>query len=596
MSENSRRNRSAALRSAQPCRASRRAICHRIATFLRPARRISRPPAPQCARVMRSIEGVPPAGARRWANRQTAGLNSQGIGAGQWRTPNGSNGGGHPAARVARARAAACSKASRPGSSSSLALALAVFIVTTPALRGARRRPLGRAATSRTPTAARSPRRSLFTDVRMDVTGMIARVTVKQRFVNPTGEWREGVYVFPLPEKAAVDHLRMQIGERVIEGHDQGARRGAAHLRQREARRPQGDARRAGAAEHVHDQRREHRAARGDRRRDRVPGDAALRRAARSACAFRWRSRRATSPARRSRRTPTASAGRRRRSRCSMPIASRRRSSARSEGYVLPVTIAIDLDAGFALSNLASTLSPDDDRRAARPSLPPDARRRPGARRARLRARVDARRRRRARRRALHRDQGRQDLRAADGAAADARRASRAARPPREITYIIDTSGSMEGVSIVQARESLLLALDRLQPGDRFNVIEFNSATALAVRGAGAGRCGHAGAREAVRRAACAPAAAPRCCPALEIALAGAREASILRQVVFLTDGAVGNEDADPAARRRAHRRPAPVHRRHRPRAEHVLHDQGRAVRPRHVHRPSATCAKCRRR
>ena len=38
--------------------------------------------------------------------------------------------------------------------------------------------------------------------------------------------------------------------------------------------------------------------------------------------------------------------------------------------------------------------------------------------------------------------------------------------------------------------------------------------------------------------------------PALEIALAGAPEASILRQVVFLTDGAVGNEDADPQARR----------------------------------------------
>ena len=32
--------------------------------------------------------------------------------------------------------------------------------------------------------------------------------------------------------------------------------------------------------------------------------------------------------------------------------------------------------------------------------------------------------------------------------------------------------------------------------------------------------------------------------PALEVALAGERSASILRQVVFLTDGAVGNEDA----------------------------------------------------
>ena len=31
-------------------------------------------------------------------------------------------------------------------------------------------------------------------------------------------EWVEGVYVFPLPDEAAVDHLRMTIGERIIEG------------------------------------------------------------------------------------------------------------------------------------------------------------------------------------------------------------------------------------------------------------------------------------------------------------------------------------------------------------------------------------------
>jgi len=47
---------------------------------------------------------------------------------------------------------------------------------------------------------------------------MVARVQVTQRFVNPTAQWREGVYVFPLPEKSAVDHLTMHIGERVIEG------------------------------------------------------------------------------------------------------------------------------------------------------------------------------------------------------------------------------------------------------------------------------------------------------------------------------------------------------------------------------------------
>ena len=34
----------------------------------------------------------------------------------------------------------------------------------------------------------------------------------------PDERWVEGVYVFPLPENAAVDHLLMQVGERTIEG------------------------------------------------------------------------------------------------------------------------------------------------------------------------------------------------------------------------------------------------------------------------------------------------------------------------------------------------------------------------------------------
>src|SRR5262249_57676735 len=56
------------------------------------------------------------------------------------------------------------------------------------------------------------------TDVRIRVTGPIARVAVAQEFLNPTAEWLEGVYVFPLPEGAAVDTMRLQGGARVIEG------------------------------------------------------------------------------------------------------------------------------------------------------------------------------------------------------------------------------------------------------------------------------------------------------------------------------------------------------------------------------------------
>lgn len=58
----------------------------------------------------------------------------------------------------------------------------------------------------------------LNTNVAMKVTGMINRVTVKQSFSNTTDNWQEGIYVFPLPENAAVDQMRLKIGERIIEG------------------------------------------------------------------------------------------------------------------------------------------------------------------------------------------------------------------------------------------------------------------------------------------------------------------------------------------------------------------------------------------
>jgi len=59
---------------------------------------------------------------------------------------------------------------------------------------------------------------NLQTDVKISVTGMIARTTVTQTFTNPSNEWVNGLYVFPLPENAAVDHLMIQIDERKIEG------------------------------------------------------------------------------------------------------------------------------------------------------------------------------------------------------------------------------------------------------------------------------------------------------------------------------------------------------------------------------------------
>lgn len=56
------------------------------------------------------------------------------------------------------------------------------------------------------------------TDVVADVSGFFARVHVRQVFHNPTKEKIEAIYVFPLPQHAAVDDMVMTIGDRRVVG------------------------------------------------------------------------------------------------------------------------------------------------------------------------------------------------------------------------------------------------------------------------------------------------------------------------------------------------------------------------------------------
>src|SRR5262249_55532175 len=56
------------------------------------------------------------------------------------------------------------------------------------------------------------------TDVKAEVSGSLTRVTVTQDFHNPYQEKIEAVYVFPLPQSAAVDDMTMVVGDRTVKG------------------------------------------------------------------------------------------------------------------------------------------------------------------------------------------------------------------------------------------------------------------------------------------------------------------------------------------------------------------------------------------
>ncbi|MBL8219494.1 MAG: VWA domain-containing protein [Bryobacterales bacterium] len=56
------------------------------------------------------------------------------------------------------------------------------------------------------------------TEVKASISGFLSRVTVTQHFENPLAERIEAVYTFPLPQNAAVDDMTMLVGDRTIKG------------------------------------------------------------------------------------------------------------------------------------------------------------------------------------------------------------------------------------------------------------------------------------------------------------------------------------------------------------------------------------------
>ncbi|MCE4226408.1 marine proteobacterial sortase target protein [Methylobacterium sp. C25] len=381
----------------------------------------------------------------------------------------------------------------------------------------------------------------LMTDVTVDVSGPTARAVVTQAFRNTTKEWVEGTYVYPLPEDAAVDSMKLVIGDRIV----------VADIRERaQAKRDYEAAKSEGKT-----------AALTEQERPNVftnavanigPGETVLVR-------IEYQQTVRHSGDRYSLRVPLVVAPRYNpappivnlvgedpatggadpvpdRDRITPPVL-----DPSTHAPVNPVTVHVSLKAGFDLGALRSdthkvkieetgpqsrTISLADGPVPAdsdfelvwkpAPSVTPTV--------------------------GLFREHvGDRDYVLA---AVTPPEGKAGPRLPRDVTFVIDNSGSMGGTSIRQAKAGLLAALDRLGPSDRFNVIRFDHTMDSVFPATVPADQANLDRAKAYVAALEANGGTEMLAP-LQAALkdSNPEDTKSIRQVVFLTDGAIGNED-----------------------------------------------------
>lgn len=111
----------------------------------------------------------------------------------------------------------------------------------------------------------------------------------------------------------------------------------------------------------------------------------------------------------------------------------------------------------------------------------------------------------------------------------------------KDVIYIIDTSGSMGGVAIKQAKQSLIQGLGFLSPNDTFNILAFNTNTRpLFAMNKSASEDNLEYAKQWLSTLQAG--GGTNMAPAIKQAFQYPMKRETYRQVVFITDGSVGNE------------------------------------------------------
>ncbi|GEL39950.1 marine proteobacterial sortase target protein [Methylorubrum extorquens] len=379
----------------------------------------------------------------------------------------------------------------------------------------------------------------LKADVAITVSGPTARATITQAFRNTTSEWVEGTYLFPLPEDAAVDTMKLVVGDRVIVAD---IRERAAARRVYEAAKAEGKA-----------------AALTEQQRPNLftnvvanigPGETVLvqieyQQPVRSS-AGTYALRLPTVVAPRYSPAPPAVMAVVERGAAADPVPDREKIAApvldpARHAPINPLTLTIDLKAGFPLGQVRSAThavrieersaserritladgatAADRDFELTWNAAPGEA---PSI--GLFRERVAG-------------------AEAVLAVVTPPESASPAASVPRDVVFVIDNSGSMGGASMRQAKASLLIGLDRLGAGDRFNVIRFDHSFDTLFPDLVPADAGHLMRAKSFVAGLQASGGTEMLAP-LQAALRDAtpEETGRLRQVVFLTDGAIGNE------------------------------------------------------